>query len=169
VDPGTRGALTQHVPGEEDTPGGSGIHGHDLALGSGSVDGIVGASLFWSWRRAFLRASGQYAVRREGRFDYRYANDLIWSCGPGAYLALRHDRTLALHAAFSGETKGKDTLAGTRLDDTAITSLYLGPGVSIAWRGLAAELAAELPLRQNNTSLQIVPSFRLRGGLVWHF
>src|SRR5262245_44402782 len=29
----------------------SGIHGHDLTLGSGSFDGIVGTSLFYRWKR----------------------------------------------------------------------------------------------------------------------
>src|SRR5262245_12006286 len=41
----------------------SAIHGHDITLGSGSVDGIVGGQLFWSWRRLFVTAAGQYAIR----------------------------------------------------------------------------------------------------------
>src|SRR6185436_19050781 len=56
-----------------------GIHGHDLALGSGSYDGIVGGDLFWSWDRLFATAGGQYAIRSEGDFEYQYANDLTWS------------------------------------------------------------------------------------------
>lgn len=148
----------------------SGVHGHDLTLGSGSVDGIVGAQLFWSFDKWFLTAAGQYAVRGTGDFDYRYANDLLWSGGPGWFALLEHEHALALQVVFSGETKGKDTAAGETLDDTGITALYLGPGVTFTWgTSLAADVALDLPVRQETTDLQIVPDFRLRGGVTWRF
>jgi hypothetical protein len=147
-----------------------GVHGHDLALGSGSVDGVVGGSLYWSFDRFFLTAAIQYAVRREGAFEYQFANDLTWVGGPGWYPLLTHDYTLGIQAVFSGETKGKDTQAGRTLDDTAITALYLGPGIRFTWgTQLSAELTGDLPFVQNNTSLQIVPNYRVRGGIVWRF
>jgi len=147
-----------------------GVHGHDLALGSGSVDGIVGGSIYWSYDRFFVSAALQYAVRREGAFEYRFANDLTWLGGPGWYPLLTHDYTLGIQAVFSGETKGKDMQAGETLDDTAITALYLGPGVRFSWgTQLSAELAADLPILQHNTALQITPNYRVRGGLVWRF
>ena len=61
----------------------SGVHGHDLALGSGSFDGIVGTGIYTRWTRAFFNASMQYAIRTKGDFDYQYANDLTWFGGPG--------------------------------------------------------------------------------------
>src|SRR6266496_798293 len=54
----------------------SGIHGHDLALGSGSVDGIVGTGVFARRHRLFLSANAQYAIRTKGDFNYQYADDL---------------------------------------------------------------------------------------------
>ena len=50
------------VPGAPE----SGIHGHDLALGSGSWDGLVGTSVYGRWQRAFATASVQYAIRSRG-------------------------------------------------------------------------------------------------------
>ena len=148
----------------------SGVHGHDLARGSGSVDGVVGGGIYWSFDRFFLTAALQYAVRRDGAFQYQFANDLTWVGGPGWYPLLAHDYTLGIQAVLSGETKGKDTQAGEGLDDTAITALYLGPGIRFTWgTQLSAELNGDLPLVQNNTALQIVPNFRLRGGIVWRF
>src|ERR1043166_9172436 len=55
-----------------------GIGGHDLALGSGSYDGIVGTGIYGRWKRGFVTASVQYAIRSEGDFQHRYANDLTW-------------------------------------------------------------------------------------------
>ncbi|HSH93666.1 MAG TPA: hypothetical protein VK968_05940, partial [Roseimicrobium sp.] len=37
----------------------SGIHGHDLALGTGSVDGIVGTSIYARWSKLFLTVNAQ--------------------------------------------------------------------------------------------------------------
>jgi hypothetical protein len=147
-----------------------GIHGHDLALGSGSVDGIVGGSIYWSYDRFFVSAALQYAVRRPGAFEYQFANDLTWEGGPGWYAILSHDYTLGVEAVLSGETKGNDTQAGQHLDDTAITALYVGPGVRFTWgTQLSLEMSGDLPVVQHNTSLQIVPNFRFRGGIVWRF
>jgi hypothetical protein len=168
--------VALHGGGEDDGGAGgetapaSGIHGHDLALGSGSYDGIVGAQLLWSWRRLFVTAAGQYAIRTEGAFAYRYANDLVWSGGPGVLAFLDHRGSLSLQAVLSGETKGNDTQAGVQLDDTAITALYLGPGLSLTYgTSLVADIAADLPIVLNNTGLQIVPDFRLRAGVTWLF
>jgi hypothetical protein len=148
----------------------SGVHGHDLALGSGSVDGLVGGELYWSWHRAYISAALQYAIRGEGDFQYQFANDLTWESGPGVYLLLEHDHTLALQALLTGETKGKDHQAGQRLDDTAVTNLFLGPRLVFTWgTSLAAEAGFELPVYEHNTALQIVPDYRLRAAAIWRF
>src|SRR4051794_25000938 len=76
---------------EDESAPPSGIHGHDLTLGSGSFDGIVGSSIFTRWKRAFLTANIQYMIRTTGDIDYRFANDLTWSGGPGFFVAL-HDK-----------------------------------------------------------------------------
>jgi hypothetical protein len=154
------------VPGAPE----SGVHGHDLALGSGSYDGIVGAAVFARWKRAFASASTQYAIRSEGDFDYRYANDLLWSGGPGALLVMSHRGTLSVQFNVSGEWKTKDTLAGSKAQDTGITAVYLGPVISVTWHDrLSAELDVDLPVIQDNTALQLVPDYRLRAGATWRF
>lgn len=153
----------------------SGIHGHDLALGSGSADGVLGAQAFGSWKRLFATASMQYLARTVGAFDYQYANDLLFETGPGAYLALGDNLFGAPYAfgaqvLFTGETKGEDSIEGETLDDTALTALYLGPAFRFTWGvHLGAEIEAELPVLQNNTGLQILPDYRIRGGLSWRF
>lgn len=151
-------------------PAEGGVHGHDLTLGSGSFDGLVGGHLFWSWGRLFATAAMQYAIRTEGDFEYRFANDLTWLGGPGYFVLLTHDTSLGLQAVLSGETKGKDTQAGQPANDTAITALYVGPGLSFTWRGsLGAEVGVDLPVYQHDSSLQLVPDVRVRGGLTWRF
>jgi hypothetical protein len=171
------GVVIKHGPTEPgepaETPGGaleSGIHGHDLALGSGSVDGLIGGQVFWSWRRLFVTLGAQYAIRTEGDFDYRYANDLTWTGGPGMMALLEHNYSLGLQAVLTGETKGKDELDGVPADDTGITALYAGPEITFTWgSSLGADLVLDIPVVQNNTALQIVADYRVRAGLTWHF
>jgi hypothetical protein len=148
----------------------SGIHGHDLSLGTGSYDGIAGSGIFTRWHRGFLSANVQYAIRSKGDFDYQFANDLTWSGGPGYYVALTHKNTLSLQAVVSGENKRKDTFRGQSAEDTGVTAVYLGPQVNFTWGGsLAAYLAADLPMSIENTALQTVPDYRIRAGVSWHF
>lgn len=148
----------------------SGIHGHDLTLGSGSYDGIIGTSVSARWGRFFGTAQVQYAIRSTGDYDYRFANDLTWFGGPGYYFMLRDEFTLGLQAVVSGEYKGLDEFQGTAAEDTGITAVYLGPYLTFTWSShLSAQIGADFPVSMDNTSFQIVPDYRVRAALTWHF
>lgn len=148
----------------------SGVHGHDLALGSGSVDGIIGGSAYGSWRWLFASASLEYAIRTEGDFDYRYANELVWSGGPGVRLLRTARYSLGVQAWLTGLTKGKDEQGGRAVDDTSFTGLYMGPRAIFTWgEALVADLDGELPLLQNTTGVQVVPDYVIRAGIGWRF
>jgi hypothetical protein len=147
-----------------------GIAGHDLALGSGSYDGLVGSGFYARWKRVFLTGTMQYAVRSEGDFGYQFANDWIWYGGPGVYLVLGDKHTLALQAVVSGESKGEDTVNGVAQDDTAITSVFLGPQLLYTWSSrLSAEAGADLPASIVSSGEQIVPTWRVRGAVTLRF
>jgi len=148
----------------------SGIHGHDLALGTGSTDVVLGAQWLGTYRRLYGTASMQYFVRTQGAHGYTYADETILSGTTGLFLRLEHDRSLGLQASLSVETKGTDSLRGERVADTGATTLYASPGLRGTWHtALSAELDADVPAIRNNSALQIVPDFRVRAGLVWRF
>lgn len=169
---GDTGRLAEETHETPTLPGGipSGIHGHNLTLGTGSYDGIIGASGSVRWKRAFLSAAIQYALRTRGDFDYRFADDLTWSGGPGVSALLADDYTLSVQASISGESKGRDTFRGELTEDTGITAVYVGPQLLATWRTkLAAQLGVDLPVILDNTAFQSVPDYRLRAALTWHF
>lgn len=148
----------------------SGIHGHDLALGSGSYDAVAGSSVVYHWRRFFTTAGFQYAIRNGGDFGYHYADDLTWNVKPGGYLYVTDEATLGIQLAATGETKGKDTLMGEDMEDTGITSVFLGPELSYTWHEhLSADIGADFPVLINNTALQIVPDYKLRAAIIYRF
>jgi hypothetical protein len=154
------------VPGAPE----SGIHGHDLALGSGSYDGVVGTAIYARYRRGFFNAAMHYSIRTEGDFDYRYANDLTWSGGPGVFLFLSEGCTASLQFVVSGEDKGLDRFHGSNAEDTGITSVYVGPQLLGTWSDkLSASIGIDLPVLLDNTALQAVPDYRVRGAVTWRF
>jgi len=156
---------------EVDVPGApaSGIHGHDLALGTGSFDGMFGAQFFTRYKSLFLEADGQFTWRGQGKFSYRYANDVTWNAGPGIYLWRDGNRSVAVEAAFSGEYKGKDTFQGEPAEDTGITAVYFGPRVMANFGHFSADVGADWPIVINNTSFQAVVDYRLHAAISYHF
>jgi hypothetical protein len=153
-----------HIP----TGSVSGINGHDLTLGSGSVDGVFGGSAFASWQRFFLTTVFQYALRSEGAFDYRFGDGVDWFIDLGFFPVVRHDLTLAARFAFSGQYQDADEIEGESQGDSLLW-LYVGPGVTFTWgTSLAAEFTADLPVKRDN-DVGLVPIYRLRGGVTWRF
>ena len=131
---------------------------------------VAGTAVYGRYRRAFFNASMQYSIRTCGDFDYRYANDLIWSGGPGAFLIFNEDWTASLQFMVSGEDKGLDRIRGRRAEDTGITSVFVGPQFNMTWSDkLSASIGVDVPVLLNNTALQIVPDYRLRGAVTWRF
>ncbi len=147
-----------------------GIGGHDLALGSGSYDGIIGTGIYTRWKKCFLTANVQYAIRTEGDFQHQYANDLTWFGGPGAYLVLTRQYTLAFQAVVSGETKGKDTFSGVPDEDSAETLVYVGPQINLTWGSkMSVQIGADFPVSRDNSGTQVLPDYRIRGAFTWRF
>ena len=147
----------------------SGIHGHDLTLGTGSYDGLFGALIALRYRSFFFEQNVQFSLRGDGLHQYHFANDLQWNGGPGYYL-MRNDRaTVGLQAIISGEHKDVDRFQGRPAEDTGITSVFAGPRVTVSIRKISAELSAELPLVIDNTALQVVPNYRITGAIAIRF
>jgi hypothetical protein len=156
---------------EIDIPGAppSGIHGHDLTLGTGSYDGIFGGQTSLRYKSFFAQANLQFTLRGDGLHQYHFANDLAWDGGPGYYFVRNPETILGLQFVVSGEHKDVDRFRGKAAEDTGITSVFLGPRV-VASRGRwSAEVDVDLPVLIDNTALQVVPDYRIRGGISFHF
>jgi hypothetical protein len=156
---------------EIDVPGAppSGIHGHDLTLGTGSYDGIFGEQTSLRYKRFFGQANVTFTLRGDGLHQYHFANDLAWDGGPGYYLVRNPQTIVGLQFIVSDEHKDVDRFRGKAAKDTGITSVFVGPRV-VASRGRwSAEVDVDLPVLIDNTALQVVPDYRIRGGIAFHF
>ena len=141
----------------------AGIGGHDLTLGSGSYDGLVGTGFYARWKRLFLTGAMQYAIRTEGDFGYQFANDWTWFGGPGVYLVMGHKYTLALQAVVSGESKGEDTINGVATTTPPLPASIWVRRSTFTWSDrLSAQIAADLPVSIASSGDQLVPDYRIR-------
>ena len=156
---------------EMEVPGApvSGIHGHDLTLGTGSYDAIIGGQFSLRYKSFFFQADSQFTLRDDGAHQYHFANDLSWSGGPGYYLVRSRTTLVGLQLACSGEHKDVDQFRGQPAEDTGITSVFLGPRLLVSHGKLSAELAVEFPVSIDNTALQVVPDYRLRASVALRF
>lgn len=147
------------------------IHGHDLALGSGSWDFPFGTGFIAQRGNYVAQADAQYTIRTEGAYSYQYANDWVWSTSVGRYLWVTDDSQVSLRARLSGQYKGKDTgKGGVEYPDTAFNGKFIGPELTAlfnqAWLGV---LGWDVPLDVGNSDLQITPSWRIRAALTYRF
>lgn len=148
----------------------SAVGGHDLALGSGSVDEILHTSFYWRQDRFMANGSLRYSFRNTGSYGYRFADEFQWDVGPGYYLTFKPRSSLALQVDFNGTIKDTDRLARAPVVDTGVNQVYVGPRVTATWNGNSnAFLGVDLPIHQTNTDLQLVPSYRIRGGASFRF
>jgi len=145
------------------------IGGHDLTLGTGSYDGVFGVQTELRYRAAFFTDDVRYTLRGSGAHQYRFANDLEFSAGPGWYFVHKEGRSLGLQCVLSGETKGCDTFEGVADPDTGATALYVGPRIVASWGRVNGELGVELPVLMHTTQLQATADYRIRGGFSIQF
>lgn len=153
------------VPGAPE----SGIHGHDLTLGTGSYDAIMGGQCSLRYKSFFFESDAQFTARGDGAHQYHFANDISWNGGPGYYFVRNRHTIVGLQCACSGEHKGLDRFQGNVAEDTGITAVYLGPRVVASFGKISGELSVELPVSVDNTALQVVPDYRLHGSVAISF
>ena len=76
---------------------------------------------------------------------------------------------VGLQLVVSGEHKDVDEFRDEPAEDTGINSVFLGPRLVASHGKFSAEFAAELPVSIDNTALQVVPDYGLRGSVGFRF
>ncbi len=144
--------------------------GRALTFGTGSIDYYLGANLFTRYQRMMFLSDFQYAFRTEGDFDYKFADDMVWSVGPGYYALLDHQDSLAVRVALTGEFKGADRLAGEKVSGSKISNLYMGPEVlfTIA-NSVSGQVGVDMRVTGEDPNSTVVPEMRVRAAVAYRF
>ncbi len=148
---------------EEEAPAlpASAIDGHDLALGSGSVDGILGGSLFFRQDSFFLNTGCQAQLRTTGSYGYRYGNLFQWNIGPGFTVIRDEDLMMGLEMDALGEHKGPDYESGVKTDHF-YDYVFLGPNLWVSSSDVYGQLGVDIPVHEHVGELQPVPDYRVK-------
>jgi len=155
-------------PGHQHAFGG--VHLRDIALGSGSWDGVFGVTANSRWKRILFNAQFQYYLRTPGESDYEYGDEWMLSGGPGVYLFLRDGFSLSLQALAVYDHVQPDIVLGRENLNTGMEAFYLGPQINLSiGMHFSANVGLDIPLEIDNQGLQNVPDWRLHGGLSWRF
>lgn len=148
----------------------TGIHQHSLALGTGSVDAITGLTANANWQRWFFNAQFQYYLRTEGETGFKAGGESILSGGPGMFLLANPNRTLSLQGNFVHDVMARDEILGEPSNRTGSRASYAGPLVTFTWRSsFSINVGIDVPLQIANNGFQLVPNYRLHGGVSWTF
>lgn len=162
-------AEPHHAPPAH-RPTESAVHGHDLALGSGSVDGVVGTSVFLRADRFLANAGVNALVRTRGAHDYRFGNAVMWHVAPGVLLYDSEGRLLGLQLRASGEHHGADDVGGVPVSHSGIDRVMLGPELFYSsGSDVLVNAGVELPVHNRAPALQLAPDYRVRFNLLVRF
>jgi hypothetical protein len=161
--------LSYERDGGGDQDPDSAVGGHDLALGFGAWDPILGFAANARHERCFVTAQATYEFNTEGAYDYQVADEFAGDLGVG-YVVIDGPWRLSAQADLDAESKGADTVGGMKTDDTQNHHVFAGPELGlVVHRRVQASLAAELPIYERNSATQLVPTWRLRAGIDWRF
>lgn len=161
--------LYQSAFGKKHAHAFGGIHQHDLSAGTGSFDGVFGATGNVRWKRLFFNGQVQYYYRSEA-LDYQMGDEVIVSGGPGVYVLLVDKATFSVQANAFYENQNSDRALDQVNVQTGFTSWYFGPQLAFTWgERFSANAGVDIPLRIFNRGIQDVPSYRVHGGVSWKF
>jgi hypothetical protein len=156
---------TRHHPAS-----GSSASGRNLVFGTGSVDFIMGLGTFATYEKFLFLGTLQYTAKTEGDYDYKFADDFLWSAGSGYYLSIEDKHTLALAAILSGEQKSKDSIGSELVQGSQFSNLFLGPSLLITLQNrLGAELGFDFRVTGEDVDSVVVPEWRLKAQLSYNF
>jgi hypothetical protein len=166
---GDTGSLTR-VAGDDPSTADVRIQGRGLTLGTGSVDVPLGFISYVRSDRFVSFASVQYTFRGEGAADYRFANDFVWTAGPGYLFLLGEEESLSFSAVVSGEHKGDDRLQGVSLSKTSANNVYLGPELFYSMTNqVSLQVAVDFPISLDVGGSVVKPETRSRIALSLSF
>jgi len=161
------------LPGTPHDPLGhspSSVHEHQLALGSGSYDGVLGLTLNSRFDRWFFNAQFQYYLRTHGESDFKFGDEIIVAGGPGAFLILEKSYTLSLQANATYDSMGRDELLGRPSDRTGSTEWFFGPVVNFSFGNhFTANAGVDFPLYVVNHGYQSLPEYQVHAGITFRF
>lgn len=159
-------------PGDSDGPvyPTSGIYPYDRALGSGSVDWVIGSSYVARYEDFFGVIDGQYIGRTTGENDFTRGNTVTLHVKPGYIFsyAQGNEFSVMLDAAYRYDAQSE--YAGVTVDNSGQTEFLIGPQVMANFRGrISATVGVNLPIYQTTEGTQLASDYQILASVMTGF
>lgn len=148
----------------------SGIYPYDRAIGSGSVDWIVGSSYVARYEDFFGVVDGQFIGRTAGENDFTRGNTVTVHVTPGYIFSYARGNqfSLMLDAAYRYDAQSE--YDGTTVDNSGQTAFLMGPQVMGNFQGrLLATVGVSLPLYQSVEGTQLASDYQILASVMTGF
>lgn len=145
-------------------------HGHHISLGSGSWDGIFGATALLKSGRWMGLANAQYRLTTEGDYEYEYGDECSALLGARYFAVLADEQSLAVGFDLTGDWRDENEVLGETQPDTDVSAAYLGPVLAYS-RGesFRAWFAWDVAVDGENEGLHGAADKRWRANASWLF
>ncbi len=161
-------ASGQASSGDASSSHHSPVGGHDLTLGSGSVDGVLGTGIFFRQGDFYATAGGQYVLRSTGAAGYRYGDLITWRVAPGYLFVNNSEQVMGIQVNVSGEHHDPNRVYGAR-DHGYADTIYAGPEFMAQGENLSLNLGLDLPVKYHGEGMTLAPDYRARVHFNWRF
>lgn len=146
----------------------SAVEGHDLALGSGSVDGVLGTGVVFRQGRFYAAGGGQYLLRSQGTAGYRYGDMLTWRVAPGYLFVNEENQVIGLQLNVAGEHHDPNRIYNVK-DHGYVDIIYAGPELLAQGESLSLGVGLDLPVKYHAEGVTLAPDYRARFHFNWRF
>jgi hypothetical protein len=148
----------------------SGIYPYDRAIGSGSVDWIVGSSYVARYDDFFGVVDGQFIGRTTGDNDFTRGNTVSVHVTPGYIFsyAKGNEFSVMLDAAYRYDAQSDYN--GSTVDNSGQTAFLMGPQLMGNFQGwLLATVGVSLPLYQTVEGTQLASDYQILASVMTGF
>jgi hypothetical protein len=148
----------------------SGIYPYDRAIGSGSVDWIVGSSYVVRYDDFFGVVDGQYIGRTAGENDFTRGNTVAVHVTPGYIFSYSkgNEFSVMLDAAYRYDAQSE--YDGATVDNSGQTAFLMGPQLMGNFQDrVMATVGVSLPLYQSVEGTQLASDYQILASVMTGF
>lgn len=148
----------------------SALYPYDRALGSGSVDWIVGSSYVVRYEDFFGLVDAQFIGRTVGENDFTFGNTATAHVTPGYIFsyARGNEFSVLLDAAYRYDAQAEQD--GVTVNDSGRTAFTMGPMLMGNFQGkLLASIGVNLPIYQSVEGTQIASDYQILASVMTGF
>ncbi len=145
-------------------------HGHHLALGSGSWDGIFGALAKASRGLWSGSVDVQYILRTEGDYDFEYGDEYYIRGGIYRQFTTGEGSAVLAGVVGSGEWSSKNNVIGETQEGSDKSAGYAGPVITYQTvQTFSVSIAYDFPVYNTDDGLDGAADSRVRANLSYLF